>query len=265
MAKRGRAEDGVASSSVVTPLAPGAAGALALFEGEVVRLEEPGTQLVLGGAAAGPGKLFVTTQRLAWMPDAPGGQGFAIRYPDIVLHAVCRDADAYDAPCIFCQLNSGDADDDMAGDAGDASASELRLVPANAAALDTIFEAMSACAELHPDAAADDDGDEAFGGGDSAMFGSGLGMGGPGEHACCALWGSQLERIGPFRLTRHCPSLLLQARWRLSAACSRLRRGSRGRAMTKTRRRLRGRRGSSTTPRCPESRAEGRACQRARP
>lgn len=182
MAKRGRVEDGLGAAGVVItlPLSAGsAAGALTLLEGEVVRHEEPNTQLVLGSTpVAGQGKLYITTARLAWVPDAEGGQGFAVQYPDIVLHAICRDPEAYDKPCIFAQLaTEDDAGDDDASEA----ISELRLVPSDAAALDAIFEAMSACAELHPDAAMDDGDDDD----DAAMMmmGGGLGMGGPGTWA----------------------------------------------------------------------------------
>ena len=202
MAKRGRVEDGAGASSVVTtlPLSAGsAAGALTLLEGEVVRHEEPNTQLVLGSApVAGQGKLYITTSRLAWVPDAEGGQGFAVQYPDIVLHAICRDPEAYDKPCIFAQLaTEEDAGDDDAAEA----ISELRLVPSDAAALDAIFEAMSACAELHPDAAMDDGEDDD----DSAMMGGGLGMGGPGE--CAPRRRDRRRAPSPSTLSpRHCAS-----------------------------------------------------------
>lgn len=189
MAKRGRDADAAGPTSIVTPLPLGGTpGSLNLLDGEVVRHEEPRTQLVLNSSTAGLGRLFVTTHRLAWVPDAAAAQGFAIEYPNIVLHAVCRDSDAYDAPCIFCQLatDSGVDEDDMEGAGGSTEAQELRLVPDNALALDAIFEAMSACAELHPDAGMDDDADEA-----DAMMGYGLGMGGPGvfKRARMGEWG----------------------------------------------------------------------------
>ena len=174
MAKRGRAEDALGPTSVVAPLM---GSGISLLEGEVTRHEEANTEFFLNSTSAGKGKLFITTQRLAWLPDAPESQGYAIEYPNIALHAVCRDPDAFELPCIFCQLNIQDCEDESATDAENATViSELRLVPANATSLDAIFAAMSACAELHPDPAMEDD-DECDA--DSEMMGTG--MGGPGE------------------------------------------------------------------------------------
>ena len=177
MAKRGRPEGSIGPTSVVTPLplSGAAPGSLILLDGEVVRHEESNTQLVLNSTTVGSGKLFVTTYRLAWVPDVAGSQGYAIEYPNIVLHAVCRDLDAYSKPCIFCQLNAdegSDNDDATASVGGASTISDLRLIPASAAALDSVFEAMSACQALHPDI--DDDED------DAAMMGQGLGLSGPG-------------------------------------------------------------------------------------
>lgn len=96
-----------------------------------------------------------------------------MRYPDISLHAVCRDTDAYTAPCIYCQLVPLlNAAEDLEGDAARCAVDELRLVPPPASAgttdaVESIFAALTAGADLHPD----DDGSETGGDGDgdSAM------------------------------------------------------------------------------------------------
>ncbi len=80
-------------------------------------------------------------------------------FPEIMLHAVCRDTAAYSRPCIYCHVQRGDDDTlevrfvpigQAAGEAavagGDAE-SEAVPVPV----LDDIFRVMSECASLHPD------------------------------------------------------------------------------------------------------------------
>jgi hypothetical protein len=180
MAKRERNDGAAVETTGVLkplPLSSSAPGSLSLLDGESVRCEQKNTDFFVGSKSAGTGTLFVTTERLAWVPQSAPGQGFVLLWPDIVLHAICRDPEAYDKPCVFCQLASSDEDADAEGVSvsADAGSSEVRLVPADTGALETIFEAMSACAELHPDMEDDDD-DEA----DSAMMGAGLAMGGEG-------------------------------------------------------------------------------------
>ena len=165
------------------------AGALGLAPGEEVRLSLPSVALHAGGAALGVGTLRVSTLRVAWLPDAgsSGGggggggggasasasasaPGYVLEYPRIVLHAICRDAEALHSPCLYCQVSGlpdaaesggrggagaagageGEGDDeDMGGGGG--GAFDVYLAPSDAGALDGLFKAMTACAELHPD------------------------------------------------------------------------------------------------------------------
>lgn len=162
-------------------------------------------------------------RRLAWLA-ADGSHGYALQYPDITLHAVCRDAAAYPAPCIFAQLAAPLPADDEGDDAGAAAeehartaaargagggavdlmaVDELRLEPPAAAAaaaagaasssssaaaapagdlLERLFEAISACQELHPDPgmALDDDDDEGGDDEDGGMAGFSGFLGGLG-------------------------------------------------------------------------------------
>ena len=182
MSKRERGGDGASvTTSIIAPLplSSVALGTLTLSEGESVRHEQANTQVFVGSRNAGSGALFVTTQRLAWVPVAAAEQGFAIEYPNIILHAICRDSDAYDKPCVFCQLVAPEEADSLVD--SDAAVNEVRLVPADAASLDAIFEAMSACAELHPDMEDDEEDGSGFISADSMMMGSGLTMGGGEE------------------------------------------------------------------------------------
>ncbi|KAG8863140.1 hypothetical protein FRB96_009322 [Tulasnella sp. 330] len=92
------------------------------------------------------GTLYVLESVLVFM--APSGKGFQIEYPKITLHAISR---GIPGPSIYCQL------DEQADDAGeipedeDSEMSELSIFPAEATAVDGIFEALSSCASLHPD------------------------------------------------------------------------------------------------------------------
>ena len=152
-----------------TPTAPDAGLAL----GEEVRLSVPGVALQAGGEALGVGTLRVTTQRVHWLPaaaegaggaaasasaGAAAGRGYALEYPRIVLHAMCRDAEAFPSPCLYCQVSGfpsaeggeGGGEEGMGDGAG---AWDVYFAPRDAGSLDALFAAMTACAEMHPDPA----------------------------------------------------------------------------------------------------------------
>jgi len=125
------------------------------------------------GAAAGAGTLFVTTRRVLWLTLAggDGAGGYAFAYPAIGLHAVTRDTSVFDAPCVYLQVDAEGGDGD--GDGDDGGPVEVRLAPADPDRLEDVFEALSACAALHP---GPDDSDEEGGGMMGGMMGGGLGM-----------------------------------------------------------------------------------------
>lgn len=100
----------------------------------------------------------------------------SVSYPylQILLHAVCRDTEAYPQPCIYCHVDQGDdetlevrfvpadAAAPAAGEGGpEGTASATAVAPAGAASevteeeeanvLDEIFRVMSECASLHMD------------------------------------------------------------------------------------------------------------------
>ena len=173
-----------------------APGTLAAAPGEEVRLTVAPCRCVVGtpppatadaaaaaaagagagiiGAAAGAGTLFVTTRRVLWLTLAggDGAGGYAFAYPAIGLHAVCRDptGSGFDAPCIYLQV---DGDDGANNDGEEGGPVEVRLAPADVGKLEDVFEALSACAALHP---GPDDSDEEGGGVMGGMMGGGLGM-----------------------------------------------------------------------------------------
>jgi hypothetical protein len=158
-----------------------------LAAGEELRYSTP-AKLLLKSKECGCGNIYITTQRVSWIRDTTDesasasalAAGFDIRYNDILLHAVCRDASACAQPCIFAQIEPTarpDSDDEEMHDETAAEASpntvaasrspitdrdvatadELFIIPSTAADVDQLFSAMSACAELHPDEDDDED------------------------------------------------------------------------------------------------------------
>ena len=48
--------------------------------------------------------LAVLRRRVVWVSSAAGGPALALRYPQIVMHAVSRDPSSYSRPCIYLQV-----------------------------------------------------------------------------------------------------------------------------------------------------------------
>ncbi|KAG9015254.1 hypothetical protein FRB93_012953 [Tulasnella sp. JGI-2019a] len=92
------------------------------------------------------GTLYVIESALVFM--APSGKGFQIEYPKITLHAISR---SVPGPSIYCQLDEQVEDTGEVADDEDAAMSELNIFPADATAVEGIFDALSSCASLHPD------------------------------------------------------------------------------------------------------------------
>jgi hypothetical protein len=75
-----------------------------------------------------------------------------LSYRQIVMHAISRDVQSSAQPCIYLQLDEGEA---MEG--GDEDEDEevlvpdVRLVPSDAQQIDAIFKALCDCAALNPD------------------------------------------------------------------------------------------------------------------
>ncbi|KIY43950.1 hypothetical protein FISHEDRAFT_51941 [Fistulina hepatica ATCC 64428] len=105
------------------------------------------------------GSLYVIESALVFISET--GQGFQVEYPAITLHAVSR---TEAGPSIYCQIDESTGVE-VSADREYTDLRELTLVPQNPDALDSIFEALSFCASLHPDPTGpshEDDMDDAF-------------------------------------------------------------------------------------------------------
>ncbi|XP_077398301.1 methylosome subunit pICln isoform X2 [Festucalex cinctus] len=153
---------------------------------EGVRLQQADTAAVLDGHKLGNGTLYVAETRLSWFDGA--GLGFCLEYPTIGLHAISRDVSAYPQEHLYVMVNGklseeneaemaekpADEDDDGVGseeeedddddDGGDneeqGGITEIRFVPDDKAALESMFAAMCECQALHPDPEDEDDSDD---------------------------------------------------------------------------------------------------------
>ncbi|KAJ3164219.1 hypothetical protein HDU88_005531 [Geranomyces variabilis] len=137
-----------------------------------VRHHQPNVALVFApplstGLVPGKGDLYIADSQLYFF-DAATPVCISIDYPSIGIHAISRGGDAVVGahPHIYAQLDEAaikvmgnvavNADDDAG--ANEEETPELRLVPDDSAALDAMYQAMSACAALHPDPDADPNG-----------------------------------------------------------------------------------------------------------
>ncbi|GAA6236117.1 methylosome subunit pICln [Lates japonicus] len=149
---------------------------------EGVRHEQAETTAVMDGQRLGCGTLYVAETRLSWFDGS--GMGFCLEYPTISLHAISRDVSAYPQEHLYVMVNGklsdeneaemaekpadeeeeeddsssggGDDDDDEEG-----RITEIRFVPSDKAALESMFSAMCECQALHPDPE-DEDSDNDF-------------------------------------------------------------------------------------------------------
>ncbi|KAJ7537486.1 hypothetical protein O6H91_11G007500 [Diphasiastrum complanatum] len=148
--------------------------------GERIELVQPNVGIVLGDHTSSydgdySGTLYITTRQLIWLSDRDLHRGYAVDFLSLAMHAISRDTGAYPLPCIYTQIERGDNDEYEIGEdedeeseeseitnSGDLSkVSEMRLVPADSNALESIFQVLCACAALNPDP----EGDEVLAGG----------------------------------------------------------------------------------------------------
>uniref|UniRef100_A0A383VXT1 Methylosome subunit pICln n=1 Tax=Tetradesmus obliquus TaxID=3088 RepID=A0A383VXT1_TETOB len=121
------------------------------------------------GNSVGSGTLFVTTRRIVWVAAAAGdssssssGSSLSCSYRQISMHAVSRDAEAFRRPCVYIQLDEGSEHGMAAADEGEEEeeeelTAELRLVPAEEAAVEAIFSKLCECSALNPDSDVEDE------------------------------------------------------------------------------------------------------------
>ncbi|XP_031160079.1 methylosome subunit pICln isoform X1 [Sander lucioperca] len=149
---------------------------------EGVRHEQAETTAVMNGQKLGCGTLYVAETRLLWFDGS--GMGFSLEYPTIGLHAISRDVSAYPQEHLYVMVNgklTGENEADMAEKAADdeeddssnsscagddddddeEAITEIRFVPSDKVALESMFSAMCECQALHPDPE-DDDSDNDF-------------------------------------------------------------------------------------------------------
>ncbi|GBF89912.1 hypothetical protein Rsub_02616 [Raphidocelis subcapitata] len=179
---------------VATGVAPASGGAPPLdADAEELAATFEDVEAAIGddGLSLGKGTAYVTTRRIVWVPaSGEPSKSLALRYPQIIMHAVSNDTSSFSRPCVYLQLDEGDDGGDGgaggfggfgggAGGGGGAGVSgsgsggeegegeedgeedlgaELRLVPADAAAVEAIFKAMCDCSALNPDSDNEDDG-----------------------------------------------------------------------------------------------------------
>ena len=89
-------------------------------------------------------------RRVFWLSAADPALGYSVDFPTISMHAVATDAESFNKPCLYLQLDSGAEDDEGLGQLGGSDSGsedgeeegssgaepllpELRLIPADAA------------------------------------------------------------------------------------------------------------------------------------
>ena len=108
------------------------------------------------GNKVGKGKLIVTSKRVIWLGEGPStGKAYDFDVPFIILHAVSRDPESYPVPCMYCQLNVDEEEEEE-----DGLSSEMYLIPPRDEDLEAIFEAFSKAALQNPDLDVEEDGDD---------------------------------------------------------------------------------------------------------
>ncbi|TNN01515.1 hypothetical protein fugu_010897 [Takifugu bimaculatus] len=188
---------------------------------EGVRHEQPETTVEVDGQKLGSGTLFVAEALLSWFDGS--GMGFSLEYPTIGLHAISRDTSAYPQEHLYVMVNgklsdeneaemrekaagdeadSGNSDDDGDDDDDDDGViTEVRFVPSDKAALESMFSAMCECQALHPDPE-DEDSDNDFEGEEYDLEGAEHGHGDVPTFYTCEEGLSALTQEGQATLDR---------------------------------------------------------------
>ncbi|KAM9481296.1 methylosome subunit pICln isoform 2-T2 [Clarias gariepinus] len=149
---------------------------------EGVRHQQAETTAVLDGKPLGTGTLYVAEACLSWFDSS--GMGFSLDYPTISLHAISRDLSAYSQEHLYVMVNKklsdeneaemrekateneGEEESDNDNEDEDEVITEIRFVPSDNAALESMFSAMCDCQALHPDPEDADSENEEFEGED---------------------------------------------------------------------------------------------------
>eukprot|EP01097_Dermamoeba_algensis_P001231 TRINITY_DN1465_c0_g1_i1.p1 TRINITY_DN1465_c0_g1~~TRINITY_DN1465_c0_g1_i1.p1 ORF type:complete len:224 (-),score=51.18 TRINITY_DN1465_c0_g1_i1:623-1294(-) len=124
-------------------------------------------------SSPGPGVLFITSRKVAWFSTVQS-LAFAVDFHSISIHAISRDQQFFPYPCLYCQLDIGEENQEEETEEdeeeihaknqkdftlGEQQLTELRFVPQDAAKLDKLFAAFSQGASLNPDPFEEGEGD----------------------------------------------------------------------------------------------------------
>ncbi|KAG5134784.1 hypothetical protein JHK82_025972 [Glycine max] len=106
--------------------------------GEELMQVQAGIDIVLGDLPRqSPGTLYITNKQVIWLSDLDKTKGYAVDFLSISLHAVSRDPEAYPLPCLYTQIDTGEADDDHTDSESIhipqdlSNIAEMRLIPSD--------------------------------------------------------------------------------------------------------------------------------------
>ncbi|CAH1445650.1 unnamed protein product [Lactuca virosa] len=136
--------------------------------GEELMHVQPNVSIVLGNRPPySSSTLYITTKKVVWLSDTDRTKGYAVDFLSVSLHAVSRDPEAFESPCIYTQLDTGDEDDESENYHSESNETldlskikEMRLVPSDPTQLDTLFRIFCECAELNPEPIEEDEQEE---------------------------------------------------------------------------------------------------------
>ncbi|KAK1431577.1 hypothetical protein QVD17_08037 [Tagetes erecta] len=127
--------------------------------GEELMHVQPNVSIVIANRSPqSPGTLYISTKQVVWLSDTEITKGYSVDFFSVSLHAVSRDPEAFESPCLYMQIDTGDEGDESESCDSESSETldlskitEMRLVPSDPMQLDTIFNIFCQCAELNPE------------------------------------------------------------------------------------------------------------------
>ncbi|GAX85196.1 hypothetical protein CEUSTIGMA_g12615.t1 [Chlamydomonas eustigma] len=97
--------------SLDADVALSATGEPLLEEDEQVKCSAGSVSVTLwNNMDTGAGSLYITTKRVIWIDPSQLHLTMALRYQQIVMHAISRDSSTFPRPCIYLQLEDGSED-----------------------------------------------------------------------------------------------------------------------------------------------------------
>lgn len=103
--------------------------------------------------------VWLETTDIGAAASAAPVKGYSLDLPCIVMHAVCRDPEAFPSPCLYCHVDIAAAEAALGGEGGAGAArdgddedmegatEEMCLIPADPAVLRDLFDTLSSCME----------------------------------------------------------------------------------------------------------------------